>query len=493
MREVRILVSIITAIVLLTGCEKENVNVDSPVQVSGIQFSPNCFIKDGEIVGTDIDIATMAMDETGIDMEINMAESWDIAYNETLNGTNRALLTCGYSNERKDLFKWAGPTSQGVYSIFAKSKTGIGQAIGIDASKDVQSIAAVNGWLETTTLEDLGFQNLIYYDSYDDALTAFMNDEVKSIASDGYHLIESLPEGYYLQEGIKTVSRYRTVFYYIAFSKDVEDAVVEKCQSAIETMITNKKTLSIIQRYCPYATEQLIPGTIQLFTEVAPPFNYFTQTVESAPDIKIEGSSTEIINEIQLRNGYSDAINISSWTDAYTTVQYLPNSAVFTTARTPEREHLFQWAGPISTLRACFYTRAGSGIQIETPEQAKALNSIATPRDWYTQDYLVKNGFQNIVATSFSPVEAFNQLINGEVDALLMFDLGVKWLCEKTGTPATDISEQMQTSVDKGYIAFSLNTPPNIVRQWQDNLDAMKEDGAFATIWNKWYEGTEMP
>jgi hypothetical protein len=47
--------------------------------------------------------------------------------------------------------------------------------IGSVTSKDVESIAAVEGWLETTTLEDLGFQNLIYYDSYYDALNAFMN------------------------------------------------------------------------------------------------------------------------------------------------------------------------------------------------------------------------------------------------------------------------------------------------------------------------------
>ncbi|MDA3878976.1 MAG: hypothetical protein PF436_01190 [Prolixibacteraceae bacterium] len=37
------------------------------------------------------------------------------------------------------------------------------------------------------------------------------------------------------------------------------------------------------------------------------------------------------------------------------------------------------------------------------------------------------------------------------------------------------------------------NLSPIIVRQWQNNLDAMKDDGAFAAIWNKWYEGTEMP
>jgi hypothetical protein len=41
MREVRILLTVITAVVLLIGCEKENDKVDSTIQVSGIQFIPN--------------------------------------------------------------------------------------------------------------------------------------------------------------------------------------------------------------------------------------------------------------------------------------------------------------------------------------------------------------------------------------------------------------------------------------------------------------------
>jgi ABC-type amino acid transport substrate-binding protein len=76
---------------------------------------------------------------------------------------------------------------------------------------------------------------------------------------------------------------------------------------------------------------------------------------------------------------------------------------------------------------------------------------------------------------------------------LLLFDVGVKWLCDNSGTPQTDITKQLEVTTYKDYIAFSLNTSPSIVAEWQNNLDAMKANGKFETIWNKWYDGIPMP
>lgn len=106
--------------------------------------------------------------------------------------------------------------------------------------------------------------------------------------------------------------------------------------------------------------------------------------------------------------------------------------------------------------------------------ESLALQSIATPEDWFTYDYLVNNGFQNIVATSQTSMEAFEQLLNGEV-------------------PLSHLTQHMQASNLKDYIVFSLNTPASTVEQWQQHLDAMKADATFNTIWNRWFEGSPMP
>ncbi len=478
---------LLATLLVLNSCDKEEEG--SIIQISGVEFTPNLIEKDGEIVGIDADIAAEALQSAGVKFEMSMSESWPSAYNAALKGPNKALMSIGYTPERKDLFKWAGPTSQSMYAIFENGNSGNVYPMPLEDCKLLSSIAVTRNWIETTTLEELGFKNLVYYNNYDEAIAAFMGGSVRFIASDFFHLVKSLPSGYFM-ENVMTVTRYRTVYNYIAFSKDVSDAVVSNTQKAIEEMIKNKQSISIMRNYMSIMPSDYMPGTIQIYTEASPPFSYMTGKDTTR---KVEGSSVDIVNEIQSRTGHVNKINMSVWTDAYSVVQYLPNSAIFNITRTPERENMFQWVGPISTSRSYFYTLASSGLSIQTIDQAKALKSIATPEGWFTYDYLVKNGFQNIVATSRTSMEAFQQLISGEVQALLMTDLDVKWLANISEVPLSDLTQQMQSSDLKDYIAFSLNTPASTVQQWQQHLDAMKTDKTFNTIWNKWFEGYPMP
>ena len=89
--------------------------------------------------------------------------------------------------------------------------------------------------------------------------------------------------------------------------------------------------------------------------------------------------------------------------------------------------------------------------------------------------------------------DALDQLINGDVQALYMTSLDMQWLVKQNGKSMSDFTQHMKVSDYEGYIAFSLTTPATVVEQWQRNLDAIKEDGTFDTIWEKWFEGTPMP
>lgn len=486
----RILLVALFTILFFTTCKKEDETTDKPtIQVSGIEFTHNFFIDNEKIVGIDADIAATTMQKAGVDVELSMAQSWQNAYNAILSGPNKALLTVAYTPERKDLFKWAGPTSQGMYGIFENGNSEFIFPLPIEECKLLPSIAVVTNWLETTTLEDLGFTNLVYFNTYSEALAAFMNKETRFIASDFYHLTSALPPGYYLPN-VHAVTRYRTVYYYIAYSKDVSNTIINSVQNSIETLIKDQSTLSIVNKYIPGMPASFMPGTIQLFTEFSPPNSFGTG---HGTESRVEGSAVDFLNEIQARTGYVNNINLTLWNDAYVIVQYLPNSAVFATARTPEREKMFQWVGPISPNRTYFYTLASSGLTIETLEQAKALQSVGTPNGWFSHDFLINNNFPNIVATALTSPDAFNQLINGEIQALLLPDTDMKGLADMAEVPMGEFTQHFKALDSDSYIAFSLNTPATTVQQWQNHLNAMKSDGTFETIWNKWFNGIPMP
>lgn len=490
MKSVKLFFTLVLMSLFFTTCIKDDINYSKiSIEVSGIEFIPNVFSENGKIIGVDADIAYQAMQNAGINSKFSISNSWQDAYNATLTGLNKALLTVSFTPERAGLFKWAGPTSQGMYGIFEKGRSDFIFPLPIDECKKLPQIAVVRGWLETTSLEELGFTNLVYYNTYNEALAAFMNNEIKYISSDFYHLTSTLPLGYYL-ENVNAVTRYRTVYYYIAFSKDVSDAVVNKVQGEIEALIKNNTTVSIIQKYIPRMIDNFVAGTIQLFTEYSPPSSY---SIGEGTSYDVKGSSIDILNVIMQRAGYANKINLTQWNDGYAIAQYLPNSAIFATARTPEREKKFQWVGPISTNRTFFYTLAGSGLQVQTIEQAKALKSIATPNGWFTHEYLLNNNFKNINATALTSEDAFNQLVNGAVEAVLLPEIDLNWLAETNKIPLSNIKQHLKVMDYNSYIAFSLSTPKNTVQQWQNILDKMKSDGTFATIWNKWHNGVPMP
>ncbi|MDY0185130.1 MAG: transporter substrate-binding domain-containing protein [Desulfuromonadaceae bacterium] len=477
----------------LNACSSSSSHSETPLTVVGFEYSPNCFGSNGEVVGFDADTARLVLENAGIAAEFSMSDSFTDAYQATLNGPNRALLSITYTEERKDLFKWVGPTSKGNSVIFIKASSGITAGLEIEACKTIDSIAVVNkGWLETTMLEDLGFENLHYFDTYAQAVDAFKNDEVTAIASDRAQLVDAVSPKYFMEENVKVATIYHGSYYFIAFSKDVDDQVIQRCQDALDALTTAGATLDIYREYIPYATEFMVPSLIQLHAENNPPYNYLAE-YSGGTNIEISGSSVDIAKEIQAQSSYKNKISLTSWVDGYAALQYIPNYALLTTARTPERENLFQWVGPIMAASDHFYTLTASNLQVATLEQAQALTSVATPRGWYTHDYLSSHGFENVLATAYTAEEAFDQLLSGDAEALLLPETTVNWLCEQKGISTANLTAQYQSGYTEKYIAFSLNTPASVVVEWQSKLDAMKADGRFAAIWDKWYPGTEMP
>src|SRR5690606_16340890 len=90
-----------------------------------------------------------------------------------------------------------------------------------------------------------------------------------------------------------------------------------------------------------------------------------------------------------------------------------PNVLLFSAERTPERETLFQWVGPVGKSRSILFARAGSGIRLDSLDDARKLPVIATTTDWFTEQLLQREGFGNLLS-SRDPTESVRLLMSGE-------------------------------------------------------------------------------
>lgn len=83
-------------------------------------------------------------------------------------------------------------------------------------------------------------------------------------------------------------------------------------------------------------------------TEALPPLNYEL-------DGKVTGFSSELLDLIGAEADVTMAKAVLPWARAYERTSREKNTLIYSMVRTPEREPLFQWVGPISARRILLY------------------------------------------------------------------------------------------------------------------------------------------
>jgi ABC-type amino acid transport substrate-binding protein len=214
---------------------------------------------------------------------------------------------------------------------------------------------------------------------------------------------------------------------------------------------------------------------LQLLTEEFPPYNYLT------PEGIITGSSTEVVREIVARLGEDVEFELVAWSDGYDRTLTTPDTALYSTARTVERENLFRWVGPIGSYDIIFYTRNNSGISISSLEEVKKAGTIAVVRDDARHQYLVARNVSNF-ALYPDDESCVRALISGECQLWLGSGVTASQTIAQADYQPEDVRPLYTVQTSELYIAFNNQTSPEIVATWQDALDAMKEDGTYEAI-----------
>jgi polar amino acid transport system substrate-binding protein len=237
---------------------------------------------------------------------------------------------------------------------------------------------------------------------------------------------------------------------------------------------------------CVCATQKNIKGIseVQMLTEEYPPVTFMKEG-------KVTGFVTDIVREIITRQGIPDNIRLTSWDEAYKMALGSPNVVLFSTERTEKREKLFHWVGPVGKNSAIFYAKKGSGIRINSLEEAKKLDSIATTTDWFTEQYLKSKGFTNLVSSPL-PMTNIKQLMSGKVQLSIFTDITIPEIVKNAGYNMDDLEPVFTVSNTYFYIAVSRGTPVEMVKKWQSVLDGLKADGTFEKIYRSYIPDADL-
>lgn len=217
---------------------------------------------------------------------------------------------------------------------------------------------------------------------------------------------------------------------------------------------------------------------LTLLTENLPPLNYVKDEV-------LMGPSVEIVREIQRRIGSRAEIKVYPWARAYKMALEEDNVVLFGTAHTEARDNLYKWVGPLATKRDILVARKGSGLTINTLEDAKKVGRIGTVRDDTKEELLKSLGFTNLESVS-DDQKNVKKLILGRIDLWAYKIPGVRTVCELAGIDYNELEEVYHLRKTDVDIAFAKKIPDAIVEKWRIAYEEMVADGTIARIHDKW-------
>ncbi|MCL6416495.1 transporter substrate-binding domain-containing protein [Aestuariirhabdus sp. Z084] len=221
---------------------------------------------------------------------------------------------------------------------------------------------------------------------------------------------------------------------------------------------------------------------ITIATEHFPPF----QIVENG---KIQGGlSVEIVNKLLEETGLQAPIVAYPWARAYKMGLTDRNVMIFSMVRSEERENHFKWVGPITGSKDYYFwsLKTSSGVSINSLEDAKQF-LIGVPRENYQHQFLENNGFTHLTITNDFDA-TLRMLYAGRIEAILGSEISITYRVDKMGFDASLLKKQY--GIDQRWgelsIAFSKNTPDELVERFQQALKKIKDNGEYEQILRKW-------
>lgn len=210
-------------------------------------------------------------------------------------------------------------------------------------------------------------------------------------------------------------------------------------------------------------------GSLRIVGENLPPSSMMDGDV-------VVGRETGKVRELLARAGVGYQITLLPWKRAYAQALGEPDTCIYAATRTPEREKLFRWIGPLNEGQWILYGLASRRLVAQSLEDVRGM-TIGTLLGDARDDYLRQRGFD------VSPVtqEWLNpqKLLMGRID---LWAVGVASGTRPfAGKPwEYQVVPVLTFNRVQTYLACNLGVPESQAQAMQRAVTAMRRDGSMA-------------
>jgi polar amino acid transport system substrate-binding protein len=223
---------------------------------------------------------------------------------------------------------------------------------------------------------------------------------------------------------------------------------------------------------------------LRIVTEEYPPYNYTDGGT-------LVGLATEVVQAVLRELDIDADFEVNEWETSYNVALNEPNVLIFSIGRNEKREDLFKWVGEITPQDKIYLFALRSRVdrnQIEISDLDSAKDySIGTTKDDFREQYLLGRGFtvgNQLVRGELVHNNMWN-LFWGKVDLVALPEMAGFTLAKTLGyDPAelTTVLELSEIPPGANYMAFSKDTPDEVVDKFKVALAKIKSEGIYDRI-----------
>jgi polar amino acid transport system substrate-binding protein len=222
--------------------------------------------------------------------------------------------------------------------------------------------------------------------------------------------------------------------------------------------------------------------SVVLLTENYPPYNMAINGKNFAPDDNIDGIAADIVREMFKRAGIKYALSLRfPWDRIYKLALDKPGYGVFSTARTPAREALFKWVGPIGPDDWVVLAKNDSAISLSTLDEVKQYK-VAAYKGGAVGNFLIEQGLEPLLP--LRDQENAKKLRDGKIDLWATGDPSGRYLAKLEGI--SGLKTVLRIHKGELFLALNRDMPDEVVQKLQAALDKMRAEGYVDDIINSY-------
>jgi polar amino acid transport system substrate-binding protein len=226
------------------------------------------------------------------------------------------------------------------------------------------------------------------------------------------------------------------------------------------------------------------PIRLQALTEAMPPLNYVLNG-------KVVGFSSELLEVLALDAGVTVEKQLLPWARAYRMALDDADTVLYSLVRTPEREALFQWVGPISPRKIVLYRMSQrKELAVTSLEEVRAYK-VGVVRESAAAKSLIIKGFTADKELDLALDDASNmrKFKAGRFDFLVSLDWAAAYNTQENDIPITDLTQVLVLDDQSEYwFGVSLRTDPLIVRRLNEALVKARRDGRLKALTRRYMQ-----